>query len=175
MTQPRDNAGICEEMGQGKKPSVPHLDSRVAPLHEITFYSVAKRPHVTCILQHQRRVSHPVSKREVRKYASAHVFMQPWVDIRLSTEVRQAVDSAHEFELQLGILKMKHKTVYGKKRLVLEQHDLGTIWSAENIVSGLMGEWVATPPPQDISVSLLDSEFPEFFHTKSTAAGGRLF
>lgn len=62
-----------------------------------------------------------------------------------------------------------------KKRLVLEQHDLGTIWSAENIVSGLMGEWVATPPPQDISVSLLDSEFPEFFHTKSTAAGGRLF
>lgn len=63
------------------------------------------------------------------------------------------------------------------KRLVLEQHDLCTIWSTENIVSGLMEEngllFFFFLSPKDISVSLLDAKFPVFFYTKRTAAGVR--
>lgn len=115
-TAPRDNAGVCEGTGQGKKPRVSHLYSRVAPLHEITVYGVTNRSDFTHILQHQRRGGSPsISKREARKYASVHVFVLPWCGYPAFAEVRQAIDSAREFELQFGILKMKHKTVYGKK------------------------------------------------------------
>lgn len=94
--------------------------------------------------------------------------MPPWCGYQAYTRVRQSIDSAHEFGLQFGILKMKHNCVMAK-RLVLEQHDLCTIWSTENIVSGLMEEnglvffFLSL---KDISVSLLDGKFPVFFYTK---------
>lgn len=60
-------------------------------------------------------------------------------------QLRQSIDSAHEFEMQFGILKIKHETVMAK-RLVFEQHDLYTIWSAENAVSDLVRESGLFPP-----------------------------
>lgn len=135
-----------KEWGRVRSRECPHLNIRVAPLHEITFYGVTNRPGFTRVLQHQRRGRTSfVSKPEAREYASAHVLVQPWYGNPALTEVRQAIDYTPEFALQFGILKMKHKTVHGEKHLVLEQHDLGTIWSTENIVSGLLGE-SGSPP-----------------------------